>query len=317
MTCRPVVSNRDWSKRLRNSRSTPGPAVAVLLDRQHDPVPELLRVAEAVDEVVTGHHVVLVVEQQHRVGLVGQRGGAPQVPHPHPPAGGEALLVGGHHAQDRDVVVQGEVLEALGDRRDPLRLTDGLGGVHLLQVVDHDHRVLAGPPADLVDGGLDRLDARPGAGGAVQHEPVAVLLDDLDRLHAALGVAQPLLERARPTVCALEGAADPVDARRHDAAQLTGFQGHQAHQEGLEVVLEGEEDHRASGARDVARHLQHPGRLAQALRTAEEDQLTGAAAAVEGLVEQLEPRRPDARGRVGARGDLMVGLLQHLAQRLQ
>ena len=54
---------------------------------------------QVVDQVVTGDDVVLVVEHQHGVGLVGQRGRAAKVADAHPLAAADALLVGGHHRQ--------------------------------------------------------------------------------------------------------------------------------------------------------------------------------------------------------------------------
>ena len=72
----------------RSASGTRGPTpprpLRFFSTREHRPVLELLDVAHAVDEVVAGHDVVLVVEQQDGVGLVGQRRRAAHVADPHP-----------------------------------------------------------------------------------------------------------------------------------------------------------------------------------------------------------------------------------------
>src|SRR4051794_37005143 len=56
-----------------------GPPVAVLLHGEDAPPAEALDVAEVVDEVVTGHDVDLLAEDEDDVRVVGDRGRAPQV----------------------------------------------------------------------------------------------------------------------------------------------------------------------------------------------------------------------------------------------
>jgi hypothetical protein len=136
--------------------------------------------------VVAGDDVVLVVEDQHRVGLVGERRGAAQVVDAHPLARLQALLVGRDDGEHRDVRVEREVLEALHDERDALVLVlRAAGDLDLLEVVDEDGRQLSGLVADLLDGVADDVEGGAAPGGAVEHESVGVGLHDLEGLPAA------------------------------------------------------------------------------------------------------------------------------------
>jgi hypothetical protein len=151
----------------------------------------------------------------------------------------------------------------------------------------------------------------------VQDQPVGVLLDDLDRPGAAGGVAQPFGEGAGEPVRALEGLPHPVQGGRLLAADDARLEGHQTDQQGLQVVLVGEHQHRPAGAGHVAADLHRPGGLAQALRSTDEDQLTGAEAAAQVHVQDVKTGRPDPRLGVRARAHPVVGLLQHATEGFQ
>jgi hypothetical protein len=119
--------------------------------------------------------------------------------------------------------------------------------------------------------------------------------------------------RARP----LERAADrrqPRGVRARDEARL---ERQQPLQEGVRLVLEGE-DHRASaGADDVADHLHGHRRLAETLWAAEQYQLTGPEPALQRVVEHREPGRD--HGGAGTRSSLdrVVGPSQEIGDRAE
>ena len=127
-------------------------ATAVLLDRDHDPVAEALRLVRVELDVDLGDDVVLLVEDQDDVRLVVDRRRAAQVVVAQA-RGLEALLVGGHDADHRDVLGQGDVLEAVDQVGDLLGLVLRLRDLrHLLQVVDEDHQApIARQAAVLLD----------------------------------------------------------------------------------------------------------------------------------------------------------------------
>jgi hypothetical protein len=93
-----------------------------------------------VDDMMAGDRAVLVVHDQHHVGLVGQRGIAPQVVDPHA-LRLDAFGVGGDNRQHHQRLAHGQVLQAFDATPDLLLLTQRVGvHGHLLQVVDHHHQ---------------------------------------------------------------------------------------------------------------------------------------------------------------------------------
>ena len=69
-----------------------------------------------------------------------------------------------------------------------------------------------------------------------------------------------------------------------------------------------------AGGHDVADHLEHPRRLAQPLRPAEQGELARAQPPVQVGVQRLEAGLPDPRRRRLALGELVVGGAEHLAE---
>jgi hypothetical protein len=76
--------------------------------------------------MMAGHRPVLVVEDQHHVRLIRQRGVAPQMVDPHP-LRLHALGVGGDHGQHRHRLAHRQLLEPLDAPPDLLLLTRRVG----------------------------------------------------------------------------------------------------------------------------------------------------------------------------------------------
>ena len=84
----------------------------------------------------------------------------------------------------------------------------------------------------------------------------------------------------------------------------------------LLVVLEADVEHvRLAAGGDVARHLEGHRRLAGALGAADEQQLAGAEAAADGLVERREAERQGWYSPTSPRGDLVVQVDQDVDRR--
>ena len=73
----------------------------------------------------------------------------------------------------------------------------------------------------------------------------------------------------------------------------------------------------AAGPHHVAHHLHGHRRLAETLRTAEEDELARPEAAGEGLVEDAETGRQDGRAGCATLPDRVVGALEEVGDRRQ
>src|SRR6476620_7251630 len=229
-------------------------AAAVLLDGHDHPLAEALGVLQVVDEVVLGHDVVLVVEDENDVGLVGEGGGAAQVVDAHPLAGHQAALLGRDDGEHRHLELQGEVLEPLHDHGHPLRRGAGEAGHgHLLEVVDEDERRLGLARHDRLDGRPDLVERRVQAAGGVDVEVVAVPLQRGHRLDTTGGGLEALTHGVGVAVAGLEALPDLGEADAVGAGDGTGLDGDQALEDAVGVVLVGEEDRRPAGGQGVAR----------------------------------------------------------------
>ena len=196
-------------------------------------------------------------------------------------------------------MVEGEVLEALGDRGDPVVLV----GERRSAPSAGSRRSPAAPrrcvSRTCVDRGGDRLEDGARAGGAVQQQPVGVLLR---RRRGPRPRPRCRASRSRERPGAAVRATsklgpDPVRRRaRRGRRARPASRATSRISSVCGVVLEGEAPRPGGPTRgDVARHLERPGGLAQALRPAEQHQLAGAETAGQRLVEQVEAGRPDAR----------------------
>ena len=89
-------------------------------------------------------------------------------------------------------------------------------------------------------------------------------------LLAAVGVGEPGVERQVPTtVDGLESGPDAAQAHGLGAVDQACLESQQPLEHGVLVVLVGEVDAVVAAGDDVAQDLEHPGRLPEALGTAE------------------------------------------------
>src|SRR5687767_8255420 len=138
-------------------------AAAVLLDREDHPVAEALCLVRVELDIDLGDDVVLLVHDQDDVGFVVDRRRAAQVEVAQA-RGLEPFLVRSDDRDHRHFLGQGDVLEAVDDVGDLLRLVLGLGDLrHLLHIVDeHDEATLAGELPMLLDELADVVDRARG-----------------------------------------------------------------------------------------------------------------------------------------------------------
>ncbi len=195
---------------------------------------------------------------------------------------------------ERDLVVQRQVLEALHHGGDLLGLVSRLGvHRHLLHVVDEDHQALvAGELLVLLDEGSHVLDGAGGLRPTQQVQVGSVAVDTLQRgAQAGVGAEVGVLAAGRhPRAQDLLAHVDELDATA--AAGHAGQHGllrDETVEQVLLVVLEADVEHAGEAAHDdVACHLQRHRGLAGALGAADEEHLTSADAAADGLVQGRE-----------------------------
>ena len=147
-------------------------------------------------------------------------------------------------------------------------------------------------------------------------EPVAVTDERRMGSRAAAQAAEDPVERS-----AVDGVLQRethVDDPGHfSGVALGGLHRDEPLQQGVAVVLVGEDEGAPTGGDDVARHLHTERRLAVPGRTAEQDELTGTEAARQEGVESREAGRPHARpGREAAAQDV-VRLVEQGVERTQ
>ena len=265
--------------------------------------------------MVASHRPVLVVEEQHHVRLVGQRGVAPHVVDPHP-LRVDPLGVGGDHGQQGHRLAHGQLLELLDTPADLLLLAlrVGIDG-HLLQVVD-DHHQRPGPgtgPGQARDrlhrGPRPRLD---------QEQPLLVLGQPLQHRLRRPQLGQQLPDPA-PALASTVGPAEQVPQVANADRLLRAGQGalhgdQPLEQELLRVLVAHVQRPPMPSRRHVPRHLQRPGALANPLRPTHQEQLAHPKPTVQVRVERAEPRRNASQPVGPTRPHVPVELLQHPTQ---
>ncbi len=200
-------------------------------------------------------------------------------------------------ADHRDFLGQGDVLEAVHDEGDLLRLTARLGDLrHLLEVVDEDHEAaVARQGPVLLDELADVVDRARRLGATEQEEVLAVAGDPIER------GPEPRVagELRRSATFGDPGPEDLLaDVLDLDRTGLVGKVGErrlhrdQAIEEVLLVVLEADvEDVGLAAGCDVPGHLEGHRRLAGALCATDQHELAGAQAGADRLVEGGEAER--------------------------